>query len=94
LDVPNLVFRVGVVIPLLRLVGIYDVNARVLVVPIKGEGKFYANATNCVANGVLRAELQDVDGEKRFHFTNLDLKLQIGDYNIRLDNLFNGDPVL
>lgn len=94
LDVSNSVYRIGLVVPLLRLVGVYDINARVLVVPIKGEGKFYANATNCIVNGVLRADITNENGQKRMHFTGLDLKLQIGDYNLRLDNLFNGDAVL
>lgn len=38
-------FRVGVKLPLLRLVGDYDIDARVLVVPIKGSGTFTANAS-------------------------------------------------
>jgi len=92
-NIPNLTFRIEVVLPLLRLIGTYDINARV-VVPIKGEGKFYANATSCVAKGVLRGELKEVNGQQYMNFTNLDLKLLIGDYNLRLDNLFSGDNVL
>lgn len=35
-------------IPLLRLVGDYDVDARILVVPIKGTGTFKANASKYI----------------------------------------------
>lgn len=38
-------YRVGVSIPVLSLVGDYDVDARILVVPIKGVGDFRANAS-------------------------------------------------
>lgn len=38
-------YRVGVSIPVLNLVGDYDVDARILVVPIKGVGDFRANAS-------------------------------------------------
>lgn len=84
-NIPNLTFRIQVIFSLLRLAGDFDINARILVVPFKGEGKFYANATNCLATCVLKAESKKVDGENYFQFTGLDLKLQIGDYNIRLE---------
>lgn len=38
-------YRVGVSIPVLDLAGDYDVDARILVVPIKGVGDFRANAS-------------------------------------------------
>jgi len=93
-NIPNLTFRITVELPLLRLVGKYDINTRILVVPIAGIGPFSANATNCVAKGLLRGNLKEVNGVNYMNFTNLDLKLRIGDYNLRLDNLFNGDAVL
>lgn len=106
-------YRVGVSIPVLNLVGDYDVDARILVVPIKGVGNFRANASKCAllllnnmqlyiqisadceGQGILKAEIvTDKDGIRRFKFNSFNLALKIGDYNVQLDNLFNGDPVL
>ncbi|KAF5285658.1 hypothetical protein FQR65_LT13088 [Abscondita terminalis] len=93
-NIPNLTFRIQVALPLLRLTGLYDVNARILVVPFKGEGKFYANASNCAVNAVLKGELIDANGEEQLHFSKLDMKLLIGDYNIKLESTDNNDPIL
>ena len=93
-NIPNLTFRIQVILPLLRFVGDFDVNARILVVPFKGDGKFYANATNCLGSGVMKAEVNNVKGENFLHFTSIDLKLQIGDYNVRLVNSSPADTTL
>ncbi|KAK4879329.1 hypothetical protein RN001_007475 [Aquatica leii] len=93
-NVPTLTFRVQVTLPLLRLSGHYDVNARILVVPFKGQGKFHANATQCTGTAVLKGSLNEQNGVKRLHFTKLDLKLQIGDYNIKLESGANSDPII
>ncbi|KAJ8953216.1 hypothetical protein NQ314_007381 [Rhamnusium bicolor] len=45
LDVDKNTYRIGVRFPGLDLTGDYDINARVLVAPIKGSGKFYANVS-------------------------------------------------
>lgn len=47
-----------------------------------------------MGNGILQAEIIKVNGTDYMHFTNIDLKLDISDYNVRLENLFHGDPVL
>lgn len=65
-----------------------------LVVPIKGTGNFYANATNCAGSGILKAEIINKEGKKYMQFKDLDLKLDLKDYSVTLENLFEGDPVL
>ncbi|KAL3282189.1 hypothetical protein HHI36_005383 [Cryptolaemus montrouzieri] len=88
-------FRVGVKIPKLTFNGDYDIDAKILVVPIKGTGKFRANATNCEAQAVLKGDVRtDGSGIKRLIFTSFNFAINIGDYNIELDNLFNGDRTL
>lgn len=45
LDIPNMIYRVGIRIPHLDINGKYDIDARVFVVPVKGVGKIYLNAS-------------------------------------------------
>lgn len=100
----------------MTMVGDYDIDARLLVVPIKGSGKFTADISeqlwlNCVkgdfpwciptcfaadidGQGVLKAEIIQHTGHRQINFTSFDFAIKIGDYNIHLDNLFNGDEVL
>lgn len=56
---------------------------------------FYNITANCEGQAILRADVKpDENGVKRFKFTNFMFSINIGDYNIELDNLFNGDPTL
>lgn len=45
LNINKYTYRVGVKIPKLMMEGEYDIDAKILVVPIKGSGKFRANAS-------------------------------------------------
>jgi len=94
LNIDKNAYRVGIQFPVLTLEGEYDVDARVLVVPIKGTGKFSANCTNPEGQAVLKGQLIDKDGHREIRFTSFDFAIKIGDYNVHLDNLFDGDEVL
>lgn len=88
-------FRLGVKLPFLTLEGDYDIDARLLVVPIKGNGRFSANATNCEGQGILRGEIKTLDdGTRRLQINDITFYATIGDYQIKLENLFGGDPTL
>lgn len=45
LDIPNTTFYIGVKFDNLRFLADVDVNVRLLVVPVKGEGNLVANAS-------------------------------------------------
>ncbi|RZC39113.1 takeout, partial [Asbolus verrucosus] len=94
LNVDKNTYRVGVKFPKLVLDGEYDIDARLLVVPIKGTGKFAANITDVEGQGVLTAQVVPRNGHREIDFTSFDFAIKIGDYNIHLDNLFNGDEIL
>ncbi|XP_045471921.1 circadian clock-controlled protein daywake-like [Harmonia axyridis] len=94
-NVDKSIFRVGVKIPKLMMEGDYEIDAKILVVPIKGNGKFRANATNCEGQAILKGEVKpDEKGIRHLKFTQFIYSINFGDYNIELDNLFNGDPTL
>ncbi|KAF5299969.1 hypothetical protein FQA39_LY11342 [Lamprigera yunnana] len=94
INVPTLTFRIHVTLPLLRLSGTFDVDTKILTVPFKGEGKFYANATYCIGTGVLKGSLKEVNGAQHVEFSQLNLKLQIADYNIKLETAKVADATL
>jgi hypothetical protein len=94
LNIDKNTYRLGVRFPKMTMVGDYDIDARLLVVPIKGSGKFTADITDIDGQGVLKAEIIQHTGHRQLNFTSFDFAIKIGDYNIHLDNLFNGDEVL
>ncbi|XP_060517819.1 uncharacterized protein LOC132696799 [Cylas formicarius] len=90
LDLDKRIYRVGVRFDLLDMEGDYSVHARILVAPIDGDGKFYANATDVEGNVIIQSSLEN----NYLRFKSIDFKIKIGDYNVRLENLFKGDPIL
>lgn len=47
-----------------------------------------------VGNIIIKGELKNDGGKSLMDFTEFTLKLNIGNYKVHLDNLFEGDPVL
>ncbi|XP_017780981.1 PREDICTED: uncharacterized protein LOC108565843 [Nicrophorus vespilloides] len=94
LDVPNHTYKISISFPRIQLIGDYVVDAQLLAFPVKGDGRFNANATKCEAIGILKGDIIETGGEQRMHFTDLTINLTIGDYNLHLDNLFANDQVL
>ncbi|XP_028174787.1 circadian clock-controlled protein daywake-like [Ostrinia nubilalis] len=93
-DLDTLTFRARVRFPKLHLEGRYSVDTQILIVPIKGKGTLKSDAVKCDAELVLRARTFERDGVEYIGFTRLDTDVSIKDYYIRLEGLFNGDPVL
>ncbi|RZF37246.1 hypothetical protein LSTR_LSTR006572 [Laodelphax striatellus] len=93
-DLKNLVFKLVVAIPYLHFEGKYDVNASVLGVPIQGKGPMRANATDVTADLVLKGKASKRGGNNYIDFYNIELGIDLGNYDIKLENLFNGDKAL
>ncbi|KAG8282426.1 hypothetical protein J6590_036392 [Homalodisca vitripennis] len=93
-DLNNTKFYIGIKIPFLTFDAQYEVNARILVVPVKGKGPIKANATDVEGNAVLKGRKISRDGDTYVDFTELKLDLDISNYNVHLDNLFNGNKEL
>ncbi|XP_075236822.1 protein takeout-like [Lycorma delicatula] len=93
-DLKKNIFYIGIEIPHLTFDAQYDVNARILVVPVKGKGPIKANATDVVGDVVLKARKVKREGETYIEFKSIDIDLKIENYSVRLENLFNGDKAL
>ncbi|KAJ3654890.1 hypothetical protein Zmor_014043 [Zophobas morio] len=94
LNIDKNTYRVGVKFPKMVFDGDYDVDARILVTPIKGTGKFTADITDVDGQAVLKGEIIQHNGHREIKFSSFDFAIKIGDYNLHLENLFNGDEVL
>jgi hypothetical protein len=55
---------------------------------------FFLPAADCKGDVVLYAQLLKKPDGDHLHFRDIDMKITIGGYHVRLDNLFNGDKFL
>ncbi|KAJ2943924.1 hypothetical protein O0L34_g8244 [Tuta absoluta] len=93
-DLNTFTIKARVRFPKLHLEGLYKINTRILVVPLKGQGNMVADAVKCDAELVMYSEVYQKDGKEYLRFKKLDTDINIKDYRIKLDGLFNGDKTL
>lgn len=56
--------------------------------------KSYDFPADVIGNGVLKGKKVKKNGDTYLDFTDLKLSLEISNYNVRLENLFNGNKQL
>ncbi|XP_014472033.1 PREDICTED: circadian clock-controlled protein-like [Dinoponera quadriceps] len=94
-DVKNLYFHVDVSLPNIRVEGDYDVDGKILVLPIRGSGPFHGNFKNCTGSCRIQAEKYiDSDGVEKIRISDFKMKITVGRGTIKFDNLFNGEKAL
>ncbi|XP_015370791.1 PREDICTED: protein takeout-like [Diuraphis noxia] len=91
----NQSLEIDVYLPLFRIESRYEINGKILVLPIKGNGKFVGNFTNVSAK--IKFDLKIV--KKKNHKNFFDIKqnkisLEIGTVKLHFSNLFNGNKQL
>ncbi|XP_060862963.1 protein takeout-like isoform X2 [Metopolophium dirhodum] len=82
-------------LPLFRIESRYEVNGKILILPIKGNGKFVGNVTNAEAK--IKFDLKIV--KKKNNKTYIEIKpkkitLELGAVKLHFSNLFNGNKQL
>ncbi|XP_069682360.1 protein takeout-like [Periplaneta americana] len=93
-NMDTLLIEFDLELPHLYSVGTYDVNGRILLIPIKGNGPFTGNWTECTAHVALQGKLEDKNGYKFITFETLKIDVTVGDGSIDLQNLFGGEKVI
>lgn len=93
LDMKKNVFLLSIFLPKITFDADYDVNAQIIV-PIKGRGPMTGNATQINADALLKGKRYKKEGQTYLRFHHLELEIDIGDYNMRLRNLFNGNKAM
>ncbi|XP_044742557.1 protein takeout-like [Chrysoperla carnea] len=81
-------------LPHLYIEADYGLDGRILLIPIRGSGPLFGNLTNCKGRVSVQGELYELDGVTKIRFTSLNLKIKVGNGNIKLENLFGGEKVL
>lgn len=81
-------------LPHLYVEGRYVVDGRILLLPVKGAGKFTGNFTQGFGNVRIKGDRKVINGTNHLSLAKLDIKIKVGDGKIKLENLFGGDRVL
>lgn len=95
MDLPKLHFEVDIDLPHLYVDGAYQIDGRVLLLPITGSGPMRGNFTDCTGDVVFQGEVvKGADGMDHLTFKEFTLKIKVGRGNLNLENLFGGERVL
>lgn len=95
IDLNLLRFNLDLDLPHLYVDGMYEIDGRVLLLPITGSGPMKGNFTEVTANVKFQGELvKDVNALEHLHINDFRLKIVIGHGSLQFDNLFGGDKAL
>ncbi|KAF7282495.1 hypothetical protein GWI33_002599 [Rhynchophorus ferrugineus] len=90
LDVEGMTYRLGIHIPLLYVTGSYNVSLNVVQNSIKEYGDFHANISDIDGQGVLQGALEG----NHLIMKSFQFKINVGDFDVDLGNLFESNPVI
>ncbi|XP_053667281.1 uncharacterized protein LOC128716383 [Anopheles marshallii] len=81
-------------LPHLYVEGRYVVDGRILLLPVKGSGKFTGNFTQGIGSVRIKGDRKRINDKDHLSLAKLDIKIRVSDGRIKLENLFGGDRVL
>lgn len=87
-------YHFDIALPHLYVTGIYTVNGQILLLPIKGTGKFTGNFTNCIGSTKVFFNKNIANEDDYILIKKIEIKIKVGRGSLKLNNLFNGDKVL
>ncbi|XP_050665602.1 uncharacterized protein LOC126965874 [Leptidea sinapis] len=93
-DLETYTIRARIRFPKLHLEGRYKLDTRILIIPLRGQGNLVANAVKCDAIVVINSEIIKKEDIEYLKFKSLTVDLNLKDYNVKFDGLFNGDKTL
>ncbi|XP_077289399.1 circadian clock-controlled protein daywake-like [Arctopsyche grandis] len=93
-DLDSLQIKGRVYFPRLEFDGKYDLDARLLAIPVHGKGHIETNATKCFAEILLQGKLEEKNGKEYLKFSSVTTDIEVQDYSLHITNLFNGDQQL
>ncbi|XP_012140454.1 protein takeout [Megachile rotundata] len=93
-DVENVKFTFKVSFDRLNFQGKYQIDARVLLLHLAGEGDLTGHFDDYDSDVVLKANKVFRDNDVYLNFERMKIKIRIGNANLHFSNLFGGDTVL
>ncbi|XP_050456572.1 protein takeout [Cataglyphis hispanica] len=86
---------VDVVLPNLSVQGKYDIDGKILLLPIRGSGPTNGNFSNCFGIAKIQSErFFDENGIEKIRVVDFKMKISVDKGTLKFDNLFNGEPIL
>ncbi|KMQ95853.1 circadian clock-controlled protein [Lasius niger] len=94
-DTDHLRFMVDIELPNIFVDGKYEVDGKIMLLPLRGSGPIHGNFSDCIGACKIQGERYfDENGLERIRITEFKMKISVGKGWMRLDNLFNGEEVL
>ena len=88
-------FAMDILLPHLYIEGSYEVDGRVLLLPIRGNGPISGNFTDAMGSVKIQGSLvKDEKGIEHLHLNEFRMRISIRKGTLKLENLFGGDPTL
>ncbi|XP_069689917.1 protein takeout-like isoform X1 [Periplaneta americana] len=93
-NMDNLTMDIYMQTPTMTFTADYDLEGRVLLLPISGKGDCILNFTDVTANCHIVNKFVTRDGKKFIEMENLKWDIDVKDCHSQFNNLFNGDKLL
>ncbi|XP_026826194.1 circadian clock-controlled protein [Ooceraea biroi] len=93
-DTEKLLYAIDIELPNIIVEGKYEMNGRVLLLPIHGSGGLHGNFSNCIGAVRVLGEKYTEEGVEKIRIKDFNLKISVGHGTLKLDNLFGGEQVL
>lgn len=94
-DADAMTLRLRLTIPELRITGQYNTDGRILLLAVKGSGTFWNVLGNVTVDAVDTLSLKSgSQGKQVLQVADQRLDINVSKMRMRLNNLFNGDPIL
>ncbi|XP_014210436.1 circadian clock-controlled protein [Copidosoma floridanum] len=94
-DMNTLRFAMDILLPHLYIEGLYEINGKVLLLPIRGSGPLTGNFTDATGSVKIQAATsKDINGDDHITLNEFRMRISIRKGSLNLENLFNGDPTL
>ncbi|XP_046648871.1 protein takeout-like [Daphnia pulicaria] len=93
-DPDTMVMKLRLSIPELRITGQYKISGRIFVLAVEGTGTFWNILNNVTVDATSNLVLKGNAPNQNLQVANNVLDLNVSKMRMRLNNLFNGDPIL
>lgn len=81
-------------LPHLYVTGRYNVDGKILFIPVKGSGGFTGNFTGGLGDIRIKGVHKEIKGQTHFVVNKMDIKITVAKGSIALQELFAGDKVI
>ncbi|KAI4485988.1 hypothetical protein M0804_006477 [Polistes exclamans] len=90
----DLIFTFKVAFPSLTFKGKYQIDAKLLLLELSGQGDLEGSFNNYDSDIFMKAQKITRNNNVYLHYENMKINIRIGDAKVVLKNLFNGDRLL